>query len=197
MPRVLPSDVVRVIGDTFPWALLGNAPAYASQVEGPGISAICDLIDRIPEELLPLSSDDYPDFLRAVAGIRNLTTTYATGAHPQRPWPWVRKRNAMVLLLELLRKCPDEGVAASTVGLEFIDDSEFRASVRPRDFRPAQVAHMGRDKVLDQSRPPFRSSPRRLWSIGGEGDPERQRVFQNCEDGTEAWPTQITGHWRP
>ena len=73
MPWIVPSEIVRVIGEFFPsWAPSANKP---NVMLGIGqiwrIVAIVSLIDRLPEDLLMLPPRAYTD---CVVDLENLRT---------------------------------------------------------------------------------------------------------------------------
>ena len=135
MPSVLPSDVRGMIEDTFPWVRTTQPPRLALLSDGPAVAALVELVDLIPEALLPLSSDEHRDFVWAAAGLRHLVKRLETGqvsAGGGWPWPtvWINPLNAVTCLWQLLEKCPDQGIAATTADLNFVDDESLRQSVR-------------------------------------------------------------------
>lgn len=135
MARVLPSDVRRIIEDHFPWARTLHPPNVATLSDGPAIAGLVELLEEIPEALLTLSTRGRCDFTWAVAGLRHLAKRLETAqVSAGGGWPWptvgVNPTNAITSLWLLLADCPDEGIAATTAELNFIDEDELRQSVR-------------------------------------------------------------------
>jgi hypothetical protein len=67
MPRVVPSDVVTLINETFP-----NAPDDFNVHSGQAgtLSAIVQLVGQLPQELLTISGSDYGDFISSIESLK-------------------------------------------------------------------------------------------------------------------------------
>jgi hypothetical protein len=142
MARVLPSDVVSLIEHQFPWVIRGNSPSGASYANGASLAGLTDVVEQIPDSLLPLSSEQRRDFLFAISSLRHLVNRLESGissAGSGWPWPTVGNTNVVTCLWMLLRECPDEAIAGSTDALEFIDDAILRRNLR-RDLSSADDA---------------------------------------------------------
>jgi len=132
MGTILPSDVVRMIITAFPWANSVNAPRPSS-LDGPALAALVDLLERLPEATLTLAPKEYSEYVWAASGLRHFAKRFegpATSPEPSWLWPTVGNQNAVTLLWLRLKNCPDEGIEASTSGLEFLGDDDLRLSVR-------------------------------------------------------------------
>jgi hypothetical protein len=134
MPRALPSDVVKLIDAFFPWAASGppKTQVLVTYANAPGISWLVELVERLPEEVLQLSAEEYSRVwaiasLKHVAGRIEAGHTSAGGGWPL---PSFGAEDAITLLRRLLSKCPDEGIKAGTADLAFITDDDLRSSVR-------------------------------------------------------------------
>ncbi|MBF6570970.1 MAG: hypothetical protein IVW54_19060 [Candidatus Binataceae bacterium] len=135
MATVLPSDVVRMIFEAFPWTKATNPPPNPYLHDGPALAALVDLLDRLPEATLRLTAKQYTEYVWAASALRHLAKQLE---HPLDPlvagspwlWPTVEKQDAVTRLRLLLSECPDEGIEASTSGLEFLGDDDLRLSVR-------------------------------------------------------------------
>lgn len=62
MPSVFPSYVVRMIEIAFPWAASVNAPRPCS-LDGPVLTALVDLLERLPEATLTLAPKGYSEYV--------------------------------------------------------------------------------------------------------------------------------------
>ncbi|MFQ5692629.1 MAG: hypothetical protein ACE5IM_06255, partial [Nitrospinota bacterium] len=136
MPRVVPSQVVAVIDQLFPGAI--------DQLNNPGkelkldigasdkLTAIVDLIDKIPHELLILQADQYTNLVASIGAIRNsLAMWKARGAigilgHMS----GLRKLNPVTLIRQALVECPDEYPPEETAESSFITNDELRKNLR-------------------------------------------------------------------
>jgi hypothetical protein len=133
MPRILPSDVVVMIEQQFPWVVVPKAPGVAEPKDSSAIAGLLEVLEQIPEDLLPSAPDKYRDFLWGFAGLRSLVRRLESGTVSMGggwPWPLVGMENAVVKIRSLLKECPDEAIASRTDTLTFVDDGDFRESLR-------------------------------------------------------------------
>ena len=129
MPLIVPSQVVKIIEDFYPWAKNfapgsgGDLPPTLHTSRMMGIAA---LIEEIPAELLNLSAADYGALLIAKRDIERVTATnLARGGNEYFPF------TVPVDLWQVLSKCPDEfPPTSSTADLAFIPDVGLRDSIR-------------------------------------------------------------------
>ena len=70
MPKVVPSQVVEVIDQTFSEAKK-QMPFYIDRGRRNEAAAIIELVDQIPTELIKLDTKDYTIFQLAVTAIKN------------------------------------------------------------------------------------------------------------------------------
>jgi hypothetical protein len=70
MPRVVPSQVVELI-DTFFRGVDQNPQNQITHGRTVGLLAVLELLDRLPDELLPGRAEDYSKYIAAVAAIRD------------------------------------------------------------------------------------------------------------------------------
>ena len=120
MPRIVPSQVVEVIKQSFPKLetvkkfTLGYSNANS-------LVAIIALIEQIPSELIVLSDKKYTEFVTAVAAIK----------YKIEQWNFNERRglvnilgvsdeNPIALIYQALSECPDEFPSADTSELDFI-----------------------------------------------------------------------------
>ncbi|MEK7762926.1 MAG: hypothetical protein AAB433_15245 [Nitrospirota bacterium] len=138
MPRTLPSQVVKTIEQLFPDFVKGEG--CTSLVSGMSdmifkFQAVLDLVEQIPPELITLKDEEYTKFSVSVSAISwNLKHPaerdrggFVIHLHPIREF-W--NVNPIALLYDMLRKCPDEFPSANTNELQFVEDTDFRQSLR-------------------------------------------------------------------
>lgn len=96
------------------------------------LSAIVQLIDRIPEQLLVLDDSSYAEFLASVAILRHALQMWEArgGAHELKKIPGFRELNPVNLVRQALAQCPDEVPSAEAQELVFIGDEELRRSLQ-------------------------------------------------------------------
>jgi len=130
MAAICPSDVISILVTDYPWARgLSQAPNFFDPAnDSYKLAGLLDLLDRIPEALLPQVCDDYSAYTQIVAALRQVLKQAERGGSIS--WPSVRKNNALTALWLLLTKCPDEVILGGTAGLEFISDEKLRNSIR-------------------------------------------------------------------
>jgi hypothetical protein len=145
MPRVLPSDVVRMIDMNFPWA---NSTKNEGQVQWrmlPALNAVLSLISNIPESMLRLSPDQYVDFLWAQSSLHSVVKLLETGqvsAGGGVNWPVIKNLNALAMVRHLLLDCPDEIIHPMVSTLAFLKDSELIQSIQ-LDISSAEASFNG------------------------------------------------------
>jgi len=133
MPQVIPSEVVRVIDQNFPWAA-GTAEPPRFDVNHVGrVVGLLALVDRIPPHLITLDVTEYTDYINAVETLRSRPQLWAT-------MPLLARSSAPVReIRNLLSKCPDDWPPPTVHGLMFITDADLRTDLR-RDIDHAQRA---------------------------------------------------------
>lgn len=65
MPRVVPTQVVPFIERKFPWIRPENS-ARVEVINRGSVRALVHLLDKVPEELLILSGEDYAELVMSV-----------------------------------------------------------------------------------------------------------------------------------
>lgn len=131
MPRVVPSQVVTLIDQLFPWANnLGSGRKLDFHYSGQ-LASILELVDQIPPELIVLDPDNYTKFVLSVSVIRTaINTTWWRGSgYKLGGVPGLGGAHPVVLIRQCLSVCPDEFPAPSTVELTFIVDNELRENL--------------------------------------------------------------------
>jgi hypothetical protein len=88
------------------------------------LAALLELLEQIPEELLPRSSDAYLDFILGAGALRHAVLLWRSGdtkttIKPLKRWGG---RNPVSLVYNALKDAPDEAPAPTTKTLAFIKD---------------------------------------------------------------------------
>jgi hypothetical protein len=129
MPRVLPSDVVKVINQLLPDV---DAPSFApSKQVADRVAAVLDLLDQVPDELIVLDSPTFAAYVANRAALRQLLAawTAATDIKALAPLKGYGK-NPIALIKEILAACPDQAPTVATSELLFIKDPQLQKSLR-------------------------------------------------------------------
>jgi hypothetical protein len=84
---------------------------------------------EIPNELITLSGLDYSRFRSGLEAIRYNLSRWRHSVDPEN-LPQVQGRNAVLVIYEALKLCPDESPSPATVTLSFIADPDLRESIR-------------------------------------------------------------------
>lgn len=124
MPRVIPSEIIKIIDEEFSFAAKvdTNVP-YLSQLQAPAIMAIISLIDRLPESLVQLPPDKFARYIRSLERLREDIRISSTARHD---FPGHDVRH----LRQLLAECPDESVLEAGHTLTFVSDAALRADLQ-------------------------------------------------------------------
>jgi hypothetical protein len=136
MPRVVPSDVVRLIDSMFSWAAdapkSGQSPPQLGVHSLASVAAIVELVDRVPENLLILPSDEYAALVAGHAALRSAVHAWQSGDHQHylAGIAGYGNRHPVNLLRNSLALCQDEWPSPETAELAFIPDVKLRDSVR-------------------------------------------------------------------
>ena len=139
MLRVMPSQVVQFSDTSFPFAARDQpentrpAPTldYTHKFE---IASLLDLAGNIPDNLMVLDAVLTGKFVAAMAVLRTAVTTWEN--IPRSPltgvsgMPQFGGISPVSAIREALSECPDEAPSPDTTGLEFIEDSGLRESIR-------------------------------------------------------------------
>jgi hypothetical protein len=118
VPRVVPSQIVRVIDRHCPWA---KGPGKVQQLNANNIgtvAAIVGLVDRLPAHLLTLNEEEYANFITHVEVLRIRPQFWATQPGTYRSGETVRE------IRNLLDKCPDDWPPPSVHSLSFITKAD-------------------------------------------------------------------------
>ncbi len=131
MPRVVPSQVVAFIDGIHNYEF--QESVSMNHVGSATLSAVLDLVEQIPDELLTLDKEGYGSFIRAKAQIKDMLATWIanrTAGHQLYPFSFHRSHNPLAQVRDAFAKCADESPAPGTSELNFIADPDLRTSLR-------------------------------------------------------------------
>jgi hypothetical protein len=132
MPRVVPSQVVAYI-DSFPIYATNDQVVSMNMLGSAALSAVLDLVEQIPDELLTMDSESYASFTGAKATIRDILATRTSNrnaGHPLHGTQFHRSVDPLAWIKDALAKCPDESPTPATSDLNFITDPDLRTNLR-------------------------------------------------------------------
>jgi hypothetical protein len=136
MPRVVPSQVIELIDSLFPDAKdeRENAPLPTGTDHSTQLSAILELVQQIPPELIVLDGVQYAEYVASIAAIRWSIQRWQLQQKTHIPLPMVirglRQHSTVTLIRQALAKCPNEFPASGTSELSLIYDDELRERLR-------------------------------------------------------------------
>jgi hypothetical protein len=146
MAHAVPSQVCNLIARLFPD--LGKEvaqPGAHGLRPGTAVRAVLDLIDKIPDELVRLSADDFAFYYANVSALQSAWDDRNRSANQVTVGPLPNEGHTTLFeIYRMLGKCPDEAAVAATTGLEFIPNDEFREALRS-DISSANSALMNRE----------------------------------------------------
>jgi hypothetical protein len=135
MPRIVPSQVVQYIDRTWPQIVARANEAgdlfllHADQ--GPALECLVQLIEAIPDELLPRDPIRFEDVVFSTGTIRQRLAKWNAGVNQAAlGTSRGRDRHPVALIFNALTSAPDEAINAGTVELAFITDAYLAASIR-------------------------------------------------------------------
>jgi hypothetical protein len=131
MPRVVPSQVVRFIAN-IPLREF-NGVVSMNEVGPAQLSAVLDLADQVPDQLLTMDNDTYASFIYAKAQIREILATWTSNRNAGfqlQSFQMNSSQNPLARIRDALAKCPDESPAPGTSELNFITDPDLRTNLR-------------------------------------------------------------------
>ncbi len=135
MPRVVPSQVVEFIDGFFPFA--ANERESRNHVlgigmrEASGLTAVIDLVQQIPHQLIALEGRQYAALITGLAALRIAVSRWQEqGRSDLTYFSAFNDLSPVYLIRTALAVCPDEFPLAETVELNFIPDQELRDSIR-------------------------------------------------------------------
>jgi hypothetical protein len=134
MPRVVPSQVVSFISQTFPWLRApGQASMGLNRQHSGEAAGLLRLVDEIPNELLIMGSQEYTEFVCSIEAIRNGVVLWQNQQNPNiqlNVGMIFRDLHPVTVICQALARCPDESPAPSTSELTFISDPDLKSNLR-------------------------------------------------------------------
>jgi hypothetical protein len=128
--RIVPSDVAAFIKRLFPGVKAGAHQGFFIG-HAAHFRAILSMLDRIPENLIALSAEEFSLLLAASESMRNQLDWWNTrGDQKFDSTPGWQGEDPVTLIFLLLSKCPDEAPGSQIEGLEFIADQQLRDTLR-------------------------------------------------------------------
>jgi hypothetical protein len=127
MPRLVPSEIVKYIDDSFKFATDATQPKVDLGIDHIGrLSAIIAMVDHLPNELFVLPPGEYAELISQVEQIRGaLRATVAHGSAYKFEGKHVWR------IRRLLAKCPDSAPSDKVAGeLRFVKDKVLRNVLR-------------------------------------------------------------------
>ncbi len=129
MPRVVPSQVIELIDKLFPWAKdqrEGDTKNFLSAENMYSTSAVLDLLQHVPSELITLGPETNAEFVSSVASLRTLLQQWQIRDKRFDRLPGMRHLSPVALIRQGLAKCKDEFPLSGSAKLNFIPDEELR-----------------------------------------------------------------------
>ncbi|MCW4589430.1 hypothetical protein NO263_02365 [Gluconacetobacter entanii] len=131
MPRVVPSQIVTFINQSSAKRIDVSKDVYhKGQKEAAELSTISSLLSQIPPELIRVDQSEYCLLVLADAAIKNYVERLKRGILQGLRYPEINNKNCAIVILDILKKCPDATPVPSTTELTFIDDERLAASIR-------------------------------------------------------------------
>jgi hypothetical protein len=131
MSHAVPSQVRKLIARLFPDLPKERpTPGETGSYSAARVTAVLDLLDRVPDELIRLTPDDFSMFLANVSALRTAKVDRSGQSDAVRvtPLPDCQQR-PLGEIDGFLAKCPDEAPPSQSVGLEFMKDQELRGAL--------------------------------------------------------------------
>ena len=152
MRRTVPSQVASFIERAFPEiAERANEDItmLLHTMSAPKLTTLVDLLDAVPDELLPESATDYENVLIARNLIDERLKRWAANAdtNPLGNVKGVVARSPVALILTTLRQCPDERPSPNATRLDFLADPELAASIMLDEGAASRALALGEWKT--------------------------------------------------
>ena len=153
MARIVPTTVKKFIEEE---PALANCTSQdkdkqpqLSHLQAFELSALLDLLDQVPEELMPTDTDAHMDLVLGTNAIRHALAVWRSGDQktilkPLKRWGG---RNPVALVWKALAVAPDEAPAATTKKLSFITDAGARATLQNDAAAVERAIHNGEWKA--------------------------------------------------
>src|SRR5579872_1966700 len=131
MQAVVPSQVVAVVRQFFPWILDEPRPQrvlQSSQLEA--LLTIVGLVREIPRELITVSVADYALLLSAILTIEETSRIRVREQYMFPVSSAANGQNVVSIIHDVLAQCPDQYPPPAAVDLAFIPDADLRENIR-------------------------------------------------------------------
>jgi HAMP domain-containing protein len=132
VPRVVPSQVCAFIKNLPNYVGPGDI-ASVGQLGSASLTALLDLVDQIPNELLTMDTVSYTSLVRAKAEIKDTLDIWIANrnaGHSLAPHQIHKSLDPVALIGNALSQCPDESPAPATSELNFVTDPDLRSNLR-------------------------------------------------------------------
>ncbi len=142
MGRVVPSQVVRIIDQMFPFAATqveGGYREVLNRQNAVQLAALVELVEHIPEDLLVLNDRYYLELVTSIAAIKVMLRMFEMRDMGLDKVSGVSDLNPVTLIRRSVSLCPDEAPARGTTTLDFISDLHLR-EILARDISAATIA---------------------------------------------------------
>lgn len=96
------------------------------------LQTLLDLIEALPDELLPTDENDYILLNQATQHIRAVLDEYSEGKG-ERELQHIShsgRKNALVEIRRILKNCPERFIPSEIAGLDFVKDAAYRTKLR-------------------------------------------------------------------
>lgn len=136
MPRIVPSDVIRYIDRAFPEVNWNEPDPVLPPLDRRWVvivDTIVQLTQQVPEELLPVSSQEYIGYLSSIIPLQEAVLTWrqvAQASPSLTVYAFLSEIHPIVRLRRSLSSCPDAVPAPGTTELAFITDEQLRSGLR-------------------------------------------------------------------
>jgi hypothetical protein len=141
-PRLVPSEIVAVIDELFPYAASGKATEKLGIDVNGRVSALISLVDRLPAELVALPPKAFADYITQLEILRVKNATAMTHGSGYR-----YSAQPVCALRKHLAACPDEAVIAAALEFLFVDPPELRDDLQIDLAESYDSLHAGRFKA--------------------------------------------------
>jgi hypothetical protein len=128
MTKVVPSQVIAFIDSIYP-KVNDNPRMDVYSRDAAILSAIINLVDNLPIELLTIGGADYTGLVVALASMREAIDRWTHRGGDDPPSTYDGK-SPVYLVRNALSKCPDQRPAPGTTELAYVTDVALRESIR-------------------------------------------------------------------
>jgi hypothetical protein len=189
MAHAVPSQVCDLIGKLFPDLTAEEAKQGQHGIRrATDIRAGLELLARIPDELIRLSSDDAALYWANTAALRNEWEDRNQSINQVIVRPIGRADHTSLFeTRRLLAKCSDEAPVVHTTGLEFLPNDRFREGLRT-DISSANSALMNHEYKAAAVLGGSVVEALLLWGLEKEGEPKVRTTVQGA-------PTTAINEW--